>query len=112
MKKRIFSLLLAALLVLLCIAVSGCKEPVESQNSSVSSESGAQSGTDESSPDLAQGRFYGLDIPESLDFGGKTVKVLTTGTAASPTTHQIQPNNNDQINIHRRHVVSSLIFVG
>ena len=105
MKKRIFSLLLATLMVLLCIAVSGCEEPEQSQNSSALSE-GEQNGSGDSSDDSAsQGRFYGLDIPESLDFGGKTVKVLTTGTAASPTTHQIQPTDNSQYNAENTNAV-------
>ena len=107
MKNRIFALLLAALLVLVCIVASGCKEPAENQSSSVSTESDAQNVSGESSSDSAQGRFYGLDIPESLDFGGTTVKVLTTGTAASPTTHQIQPNNNEQYNAENTNAVLS-----
>jgi hypothetical protein len=96
MKKRIFSLLLVFVLVLLCIAVSGCEEPLEGQNSSLAESSAQNESDDNSEESESRGRFYGLEIPESLDFGGKTVKVLTTGTAASPTTHQIQPNNNPQ----------------
>ena len=90
MTKRIFSLFLALVLATLCFAVTGCESETDATVSLGDDNSDASAEVSE------EGRFYGLDIPESLDFGGKTVRVLTTGTAARPTTHQIQPNNNDQ----------------
>ena len=38
--------------------------------------------------------FFGLDIPENLNFGGKTLRVLTTATVQSPTCCQIKPESN------------------
>ena len=90
MKKRIASLFLALVLLSFCLAVSGCEDAVDANSSTAESDRNASAEVSQ------EGRFFGLDIPESLDFGGKKVKVLTTGTAASPTTHQIQPNNNEQ----------------
>ncbi|MBQ1205646.1 MAG: hypothetical protein IIX67_00430 [Clostridia bacterium] len=89
MKKRIFSLFLATAFVLLCLLASGCEEDTEATSSVGADASG------ESAEESIGGRFFGLDIPEDIDFGGKTVRVLTTSTAESPATHQIQPNNNE-----------------
>lgn len=89
MKKRIFSLFLATAFVLLCLLASGCEETTEATSSVGADASG------ESAEESIGGRFFGLDIPEDIDFGGKTVRVLTTSTAESPATHQIQPNNNE-----------------
>lgn len=38
--------------------------------------------------------FYGYEIPEGLDFGGKTVKVLTTSVSDTATCYQIKPEDN------------------
>ena len=89
MKKRIFSLFLATAFVLLCLLASGCEEATDATSSVGADASG------ESAEESTGGRFFGLDIPEDIDFGGKTVRVLTTSTAESPATHQIQPNNNE-----------------
>ena len=82
MAKRALSLLLVLVLSLLCLFAVGCN------------------GNDEESSSAAQtsqedNTFYGLALPENLNYGGAEVTVLTTSTAQSATTHQIQPNDND-----------------
>lgn len=77
MLKRISTVLLA--LIFICLPMAGCKdEAVLSGQSQVD----------------VKGDFYGLDIPDDVDFGSKTVRVLTTSTAQSATTHQIKPTDN------------------
>ncbi len=83
MQKRILSLSLV--LVFVVALMSGCTS--DTANTSSVTESVVVESTDE-------GRFFGLDISEELDFGGKTVRVLTTATAQSINTFQIQPENN------------------
>ncbi len=79
MLKRSFTVLLA--LIFICLPMVGCKDEALS--------------SDQSKVDT-NGDFYGLDIPEGVSFGGKTVRVLTTATAQSATTHQIKPTDNTQ----------------
>lgn len=76
-KKSI--ILLVALLVF-CMPMFGCQEEIQSTETSETSENGNS--------------FFGLDIPEDLNYNGKTVRVLTTSTGQSATNFQIQPNNN------------------
>ncbi len=38
--------------------------------------------------------FYGYEIPEGLDFEGRTVKVLTTAVSTTGTCYQIKPEDN------------------
>ncbi len=82
MSKRIFSLFLALSLFLLCLLTAGCNGDED--------ESSAESQT--VSEDNS---FFGLELPENLDFSGKTVTVLTTATGQSAGNYQIQPNDND-----------------
>lgn len=89
MLKRILTVLLVfTVLCLACVSAVGC-EPTDDTPSDGSA-------ADAASEASSKGRFFGLDIPEELDYGGKTVRVLTTATAQGPTTHQIQPSSNDQ----------------
>ncbi len=82
MLKRLFSLMLALSLFVLCLLTAGCKgdEGESSAESQIVSEDNS---------------FFGLELPENLDFGGKTVTVLTTATGQSAGNYQIQPNDND-----------------
>ncbi len=93
MKKRFVSFILSLLLLAsVCLAASGCEE-VENQavqSSDANGESGEKSETVSET-----GRFFGFDIPEEIDFGGRKVRVLTTSTVQGPSTHQIQPANNE-----------------
>lgn len=78
MLKRVLVLFLA--LTLACIPLAGCEKKNEESK-------GSQPKTDSES-------FFGLQLPEGVDYGGKTVRVLTTATAQSATTFQIQPEDN------------------
>ena len=83
MIKRLFSALVAITLVCLaCISFVGCDSD-EKAESTASTEESKDKG------------FFGLQLPDELDFYGKTVRVLTTSTAQSATNYQIQPNDND-----------------
>ena len=82
MLKRVFSLILAFVISLLCLFTVGCKD--ESEQSQQAQETVSE---DKS--------FYGLVLPDDLDYGGREVNVLTTATAQSPTPFHIQPNDND-----------------
>lgn len=94
MLKRILSILFV--LCFVCLPFAACEEESEASSTVVSEGEVSQTG-----------RFYGLEIPESIDYGGKTVRVLTTATAQSPGTHQIQPNNNEQYNSETTNAVLS-----
>lgn len=83
MAKRVFSALLCVALLMTCAIFVGCNGEE------------AESLPDNSEAVSSVGRFYGLDIPKSLDYGGKTVRVLTTATAQSINSHQIQPESNE-----------------
>ncbi len=80
MKRSFLALLLAAVLCVSCFAFASCKEEEE-----------ASSQPEISTEDKT---FYGLELPDDLDFGGKTVRVLTTATSQSPNCFQIQPESN------------------
>lgn len=82
MLKRVFSLILAFVISLLCLFTVGCKEETEQ----------SQQAQETVSEDKS---FYGLELPDDLDYGGRAVNVLTTATAQSPTSFHIQPNDND-----------------
>ena len=82
MAKRALSLLLVLVLSLLCLFAVGCN------GDDGESSSAAQTSQEDNT-------FYGLALPENLNYGGAEVTVLTTSTAQSATTHQIQPNDND-----------------
>ncbi len=83
MKRFISSFLALLLLVTTCVFCASCEGTEDDQSKSNVS---ASSGND----------FFGLELPENLDFGNDTVRVLTTATAQSPTVCQIQPNSNSQ----------------
>ena len=80
MKRRVFSLILIALmLVTVCLTSVGCNgKGDESSNNGATTEGG----------------FFGFEIPEGVDYSGRTVRVLTTSTAQGKSTHQIKPENN------------------
>lgn len=81
MKKRVISLLLITLMTAtLCLSAVGC----DGKNDDGSKD--ALSTGDEG--------FFGLELPEDVDYSGKTVRVLTTATAQGIGTHQIQPESN------------------
>ncbi|MBQ3229895.1 MAG: hypothetical protein IJB49_02630 [Clostridia bacterium] len=85
MKKRIFTLLVLALLVVSAtLPLYGCEETEES---SVGSQT-----------EVSDGSFFGLDIPEGTNYDGKTVRVLTTSVTETATSYQIQPDNNSLYN--------------
>ncbi len=74
---RFFALWITVLL--LCLPFSSCK-----------------SSEDESAPDNTPKAetFFGLEIPEGTNLGGKTIGVLTTATAEGKNSYQINPENN------------------
>ncbi len=82
MPKRIFALALSVLLLIcVCLPMTGCddeKKPDKENESKTAIDSG----------------FFGLEIPDDVDFGGKTVRVLTTSTSQTASTFQIQPESN------------------
>lgn len=81
MKNRILSILFAVVLaVSAALPLFGCGESGESTSDGRSEES--------------RESFFGLDIPDDADYGGKTIRVLTTSVTATASSYQIQPNNN------------------
>ena len=69
MPKRIFALALSVLLLIcVCLPMTGCddeKKPDKENESKTAIDSG----------------FFGLEIPDDVDFGGKTVRVLCDGVS-------------------------------
>ncbi|MBQ9847902.1 MAG: hypothetical protein IJO64_02460 [Clostridia bacterium] len=81
MLKRILSAFLLSMFLISCFALYGCEEAEES---SVASEVSFE---DKS--------FYGYNVPENADLGGKTYRVLTTAANHNAASFQIQPEDNE-----------------
>ncbi len=94
MLKRIFALALSLLLLMsLCLSLTGCDDDKKN---------------DESKSDVStDDTFFGFEIPDSVDFGGKTVRVLTTATAQTASTFQIQPESNSMYSAENASAVIS-----
>ncbi len=94
MAKRIASVLLALFLLALCLLSAGCKG--EEEQSEAASQAVSEDNT-----------FYGLELPENIDYGGRSVTVLTTATSQSAGNYQIQPNDNDMYSAETATAVTS-----
>lgn len=85
MRKRILSVLFTAIFVVsAALQLYGCGGSGDDLSA------GQNDGSSKS--------FFGLDIPDGTDYGGKTVRVLTTAVVESASSYQIQPKNNSLYN--------------
>lgn len=84
MLKRILSMLILAALLALCFSLCACED--------------ASKGPDQSEASAEDKSFYGYNIPEGTDFGGRTYRVLTTDASHDATSFKIQPASNELYN--------------
>ncbi len=55
---------------------------------------GNEETSQESSGSFDENTFFGYDVPDELDYEGKTVKVLTTAVSTTASCYQIKPEDN------------------
>lgn len=81
MFKRFISILMLTAILVSCFAICGCGDASEHSDPS-------ESGSEDKS-------FYGYNIPEGTDFGGRTYRVLTTDASHHAASFQVQPASNE-----------------
>ncbi|MBR6783146.1 MAG: hypothetical protein IKM32_00480 [Clostridia bacterium] len=89
---RIISLIL--LIALTCSLFAACSNEAEESSEAVESSE-------------AKPTFYGYEIPEGVDYGGRTISVLTTYVSNTATCYQIKPESNPDYSLESASAVTA-----